>query len=167
MCGRDHIRRGRELHLDGFKPFTKHPAIEEQREISAFFPRPRRPHHPSPAQACGARVNGKCYILRYRVPLPAPSLATRPRDARAFRMRVVLSLLKPLRSPISARVIRMLRLISSMSLRSSRVIPSGRAASKRCRQPRSECRQITQHRVSSASGKKLGQLQILFRNSAR
>ena len=40
-------------------------------------------------------------------------------------MRVVLSLLKPLRSPISARVIRMLWLISSMSLRSSRVIHSG------------------------------------------
>ena len=70
------------------------------------------------------------YTLRYRVPLPAPSLVTRPRDARAFRMRVVLSLLKPLRRPISARVIRILRLISSMSLRSSRVTPSGRAASK-------------------------------------
>lgn len=61
------------------------------------------------------------YTMRYRVPLPAPSLATRPRDARAFRMRVVLSLLKPLLNPISARTIRMLRLISSMSLRSSRV----------------------------------------------
>ena len=94
---------------------------------SAPFSPTSTTHRPSPAQTCGARK-----ILYPAVPRPpsAPSLVTRRRDAKAFRMRVVLSLLKPLRRPISARAIRMLRLISSISLRSSRVIPSGRAASK-------------------------------------